>query len=48
MSGMSMYRVVWVGGGEGSWWLAAGGIRASKGTFSNYSIISHTIGSILQ
>ena len=26
--------VVWVGRMEGAWWLPAGGIRASQGTFS--------------
>ena len=35
MSGVSMCRVVWVGGG-GTWWLPAGGIRASQGTFSSF------------
>ena len=33
MSGFSMCRVVWEGGREGAWWLPAGGIRASQGTF---------------
>ena len=36
MSGLSMCRVVWVGGREGALWLPAGGIRASQGTFSSY------------
>ena len=32
-----MCRVVWVGGRGrgGAWWLPAGGIRASQGTFSS-------------
>ena len=30
-----MCRVVQVGGREGAWWLPAGGIRASQGTFSS-------------
>ena len=33
-----MYRVVWVGGREGAWWLPAGGMRASQGTFSSKQI----------
>ena len=36
MSGVSMCRVVWVGGREGALWLPAGGIRASQGTFSSF------------
>ena len=35
MSGVSMCRVVLVGGREGALWLPAGGIRASQGTFSS-------------
>ena len=38
MSGVSMCRVVWVGGREGALWLPAGGIRASQGTFSSISM----------
>ena len=47
MSGVSMCWVVLVGGrergwlptgvGKGAWWLPAGGIRASQGTFSSYA-----------
>ena len=37
MSGVSMCRVVYVGGSEGALWLPAGGIRASQGTFSSFS-----------
>ena len=37
MSGVSKSLVVWVGGREGgAWWLPAGGIRASQGTFSSF------------
>ena len=35
MSGVSKCRVVCVGGREGAWWLPAGGICASQGTFSS-------------
>ena len=35
MSGVSMCRIVWVGGREGALRLPAGGIRASQGTFSS-------------
>ena len=35
MSGVSMCRVVWVGGREGALWLPAGGIHAYQGTFSS-------------
>ena len=35
MSGVSKCRVVCVAGREGAWWLPAGGIRASQGTFSS-------------
>ena len=35
MSGVSMCRVVLVGGREGALWLPAGGIRASQGAFSS-------------
>ena len=38
MSGMSMCRLVWVGG-RGTWWLPAGGIRASQGTFSSVTYV---------
>ena len=38
MSGVSMCRVVWLGGREGALWLPAGGIRASQGTFSSICI----------
>ena len=34
MSGVSMCRVAV---GKGAWWLSAGGIRASQGTFSSFS-----------
>ena len=38
MSRVSMCRVVGVGGREaGAWWLPAGGIRVSQGTFSSYN-----------
>ena len=30
---------VWGGGREGDWWLPAGGICASQGTFSSCSVI---------
>ena len=40
MSGVSMCRVVWVGGGV-TWWLPAGGIRASQGTFSSWLRFFH-------
>ena len=33
-----MCWVVPVGGREGAWWLPAGGIRASQGTFSSLKI----------
>ena len=36
MSGVSMCRVVYVGGRDGALWLPAGGIRASQGTFSSF------------
>ena len=37
MSGVSMCRVVGVGCKEfGAWWLPAGGISASEGTFSSF------------
>ena len=40
MSGVSMCWVVWVGGrGGGAWWLLAGGICASQGTFSSSSMV---------
>ena len=38
MSGMSMCRLVWVGG-RGTWWLPAGGICASQGTFSSVTYV---------
>ena len=40
MLGVSVCRVVWVRikGGGGACWLPAGGIRASQGTFSSFSI----------
>ena len=37
---MSKCRVVWVGGREGAWWLPAGGMRASQGTFSSFYCLS--------
>ena len=40
MSGVSMCRVVGIVCREvGAWWLPAGGIRASQGTFSSYTFI---------
>ena len=39
MSGVSMYRMVGVGDREGDWWLPAGGIRASQGTFSSLFLL---------
>ena len=39
MSGMSMCRLVWVGG-RGTCRLPAGGIRASQGTFSSVTYVN--------
>ena len=39
MSGMSMCRVVLIGGREGCLVAMSGGIRASQGTFSSLSLL---------
>ena len=43
MSGVSMCRVIKVGGREGALWLPAGGIRASQGTFSSIFMSSFRV-----